>query len=60
MDAVVSFVLHSKEPVALVDKVVFPQLLVTVTTGAAGTAVTVAVACCEVAEQPALFVIVTV
>jgi hypothetical protein len=42
MDAVVSFVDHSKF-VPLVDKTEFPQLLLTVTTGAEGTVIGAAV-----------------
>jgi len=40
---VVAPVLHNKDPAAVVDKVDDPQLLVTVTTGAAGTVLGAAV-----------------
>ncbi len=62
IDGVVAPVLHAK-PAPLNPEAVrteFPQLFTTETEGAAGTAIMVADACCEVAEQPALVVIVTV
>jgi hypothetical protein len=52
-------VVHNNDPVAVVDKVDDPQLLTTVTVGAAGAALTVTAVTADVAEQPSALVAVT-
>ena len=59
MEAVVAPLLHKREPAAVVDSTLFPQLFVTVTTGVAGVAFGAAVSLPALLVQP-LIVVVTV